>query len=265
MQKPHISSSQLGSSGPLVIKEEDKEPILGAEYLSSRCVLFTYFQGDINAVVDEHFSRALSNVTVFPDSTNHKAIRDGSFPMNQRSLPSSFWNSSYQSAAASSNLSALHTEPSFHGDPYSSVSLYSHLQQPCPETWHSSHHRHYSLGAVIGTQGSPCSCPGVHDMYGKPFDPHYSSLFVSPVKPHYCLTSSNPVLGHSPSACDLGAKEESRTGLTWSGTFTEQDLASTQHRQRSADTGEEQGSVLVSVTATSVLISFLHPSSVGLV
>ena len=30
-----------------------------AEYLSARCVLFTYFQGSIGDVVDEHFSRAL--------------------------------------------------------------------------------------------------------------------------------------------------------------------------------------------------------------
>ncbi|XP_052026310.1 transcription cofactor vestigial-like protein 1 [Apodemus sylvaticus] len=29
---------------------------------NSRCVLFTYFQGDIGSVVDEHFSRALSNL-----------------------------------------------------------------------------------------------------------------------------------------------------------------------------------------------------------
>ncbi|XP_039073083.1 transcription cofactor vestigial-like protein 1 isoform X2 [Hyaena hyaena] len=29
---------------------------------NSQCVLFTYFQGDIGSVVDEHFSRALSNV-----------------------------------------------------------------------------------------------------------------------------------------------------------------------------------------------------------
>lgn len=36
-----------------------------AEYLSSRCVLFTYFQGDISDVVDEHFSRALSQTGAF--------------------------------------------------------------------------------------------------------------------------------------------------------------------------------------------------------
>ncbi|XP_061697694.1 transcription cofactor vestigial-like protein 3 [Syngnathoides biaculeatus] len=35
----------------------------GAEYLNSRCILFTYFQGDISDVVDEHFSRALSQST----------------------------------------------------------------------------------------------------------------------------------------------------------------------------------------------------------
>ncbi|XP_023444241.1 transcription cofactor vestigial-like protein 1 isoform X2 [Dasypus novemcinctus] len=29
---------------------------------NSRCILFTYFQGDISSVVDEHFSRALGNV-----------------------------------------------------------------------------------------------------------------------------------------------------------------------------------------------------------
>ncbi|XP_036917883.1 transcription cofactor vestigial-like protein 1 [Sturnira hondurensis] len=29
---------------------------------NSRCVIFTYFQGDTSSVVDEHFSRALSNI-----------------------------------------------------------------------------------------------------------------------------------------------------------------------------------------------------------
>lgn len=29
---------------------------------SSNCVIFNYFQGDIGSVVDEHFSRALSNI-----------------------------------------------------------------------------------------------------------------------------------------------------------------------------------------------------------
>lgn len=45
----------------------------GAEYLNSRCVLFTYFQGDISDVVDEHFSRALSQSSTFSSET--KPIR----------------------------------------------------------------------------------------------------------------------------------------------------------------------------------------------
>lgn len=73
MQDPQDSVSRLGPSGPPAIKEEDKELPPGAEYLSSRCVLFTYFQGDISAVVDEHFSRALSHTTVY--SSSHKAGR----------------------------------------------------------------------------------------------------------------------------------------------------------------------------------------------
>lgn len=40
-------------------KEKQEAP--EAEYLTSRCVLFTYYQGDISSVVDEHFSRALSS------------------------------------------------------------------------------------------------------------------------------------------------------------------------------------------------------------
>lgn len=76
MQDPQESSgSRLGPQGPPVIKEEDKDQPPGAEYLSSRCVLFTYFQGDISAVVDEHFSRALSHSTVYPAQSSHKSVR----------------------------------------------------------------------------------------------------------------------------------------------------------------------------------------------
>ena len=71
-----------------VIKEEDcgrdnKEPSPPeAEYLSARCVLFTYFQGDISTVVDEHFSRALSQSSGYAASggnnnNNNKSARGG--------------------------------------------------------------------------------------------------------------------------------------------------------------------------------------------
>ncbi|XP_045560854.1 transcription cofactor vestigial-like protein 3 [Salmo salar] len=54
----------LGSSGSNGAWGKDSQPA-EAEYLSSRCVLFTYFHGDIGDVVDEHFSRALSQTSAF--------------------------------------------------------------------------------------------------------------------------------------------------------------------------------------------------------
>lgn len=149
--------------------------------------------------------------------------------MSQRSFPPSFWNSSYQPSVSStlgSALSAPHTELPFPGDPYSSVSLHSHLHQSSPDAWHPSHHHHhhhhhpYSLGGAISTQGSAYPRPGVHEMYGTAFDPRYGSLLVPSVRPHHRLTSSSSVPGPSASPCDLGGKGESGTGSAWSGAFT---------------------------------------------
>ncbi|NXU74088.1 VGLL2 protein, partial [Oreotrochilus melanogaster] len=112
-----------------------------AEYINSRCVLFTYFQGDISAVVDEHFSRALSQPSSFslgsPKAVRNAASwRDGSFPMSQRSFPPSFWNSTYQTSSVPATLSsplaaAAHSELPFAAaaDPYAPASLHGHLHQ----------------------------------------------------------------------------------------------------------------------------------------
>ncbi|KAA8582860.1 hypothetical protein FQN60_015406 [Etheostoma spectabile] len=213
MQDPQDSGSRLGPPGPPSIKEEDKELPPGAEYLSSRCVLFTYFQGDISAVVDEHFSRALSHTTAYPAASSHKAVRGVSY---QPSVSSTLGGA----------LTAPHTELPFPGDPYSSASLHSHLHQPSPDSWHPSHHHHhhhhhpYSLGSAIGSQGSAYPRPGVHEMYGTAFDPRYGSLLVPSVRPHHRLTSASSVPGPSASPCDLGGKGDSGTGSAWSGAFT---------------------------------------------
>ncbi|XP_061899533.1 transcription cofactor vestigial-like protein 2a isoform X1 [Entelurus aequoreus] len=222
-----MQDPQGGPPGLHTIKEEDKEVSPGTEYLSARCVIFTYFQGDISAVVDEHFSRALSQTaSLYPSSSGHKAPKDGSFPMSQRSFPPSFWHSSYQSSVSSSLASALsapHSELAFTGDPYSPSPLHSHLHQPSPDTWHASHHHHhpYSLGGAIGTQGSHYTRPAMHEMYGATFDPRYGSLLVPSVRPHHRLTSgSSSVPGSSSSPCDLGCKGEPGTGSAWSGSFS---------------------------------------------
>lgn len=80
-----VSSGSSFSNLPgTSIKEEDcareKDHPPEAEYISSRCVLFTYFQGDISSVVDEHFSRALSQPSSYvPSSTSSKSARGTSF------------------------------------------------------------------------------------------------------------------------------------------------------------------------------------------
>ncbi|XP_061610838.1 transcription cofactor vestigial-like protein 2a isoform X2 [Phyllopteryx taeniolatus] len=228
MQDPQDagSSNRLGPPGSPTIKEEDKELPPGAEYLNARCVLFTYFHGDISAVIDQHFSRALSHASSSSSSSyppsSHKTPKDGSFPMSQRNFPASFWNSSYPSPVPSSLASALsapHSELAFAaGDPYAPSPLHGHLHQPGPDAWHPSHPHHhhhhhpYSLGGSMGAQGSTYPRPAVHEVYGAAFDPRYGSLLVPSVRPHHCLASSGG------SACDLGGKGES--AAAWSGSFS---------------------------------------------
>ncbi|XP_074771220.1 transcription cofactor vestigial-like protein 1 isoform X2 [Athene noctua] len=70
---------------------KNKEPVK-TEW-GSQSVVFTYFQGDINSVVDEHFSRALSNAKNPQDlSTKHKGetvvLKNGQYqPSALRSHP----------------------------------------------------------------------------------------------------------------------------------------------------------------------------------
>ncbi|XP_068930246.1 transcription cofactor vestigial-like protein 1 [Petaurus breviceps papuanus] len=73
----------------------DKQQPIKTEW-SSRYVLFTYFHGDINSVVDEHFSRALRNAKkpneLSTQDRNEAAIPNGDNPLhpNQWSF-SSHW------------------------------------------------------------------------------------------------------------------------------------------------------------------------------
>ncbi|XP_053316672.1 transcription cofactor vestigial-like protein 2 isoform X2 [Spea bombifrons] len=243
-----VSSVSSGSSFsshvvPPNIKEEDcspdKERPPEAEYINSRCVLFTYFQGDISSVVDEHFSRALSQSSSYsPSGSNGKSSRssnswrDSSYPMNQRSFPPSFWNSSYQppavtassslSSSLASPLSGPHAEIPFGADPYSTASLHSHLHQAPPEPWHHAHHHHhhhhpYSIGGAINSQASSYPRASMHEVYSTHFDPRYSSLLVpASVRPHRISPA-----GTTPAAaqCDLGKGEPATSAWTAPGPF----------------------------------------------
>ncbi|XP_048348252.1 transcription cofactor vestigial-like protein 2 isoform X2 [Sphaerodactylus townsendi] len=236
------SSSFASPAAAASIKEEEecspeKERPPEAEYINARCVLFTYFQGDISAVVDEHFSRALSQPSSYSPSSSGSsssgsakaarsasAWRDGSFPMSQRSFPPSFWNSTYQPSSVPASLGSPlaatgHTElPFATADPYSPGSLHSHLHQGGPEPWHPAHHHHHHHHhhhPYIGTQSSSYPRPTtVHEVYSPHFDPRYGSLLVpaASVRPHRLTPASVPT-SVSPQ-CELGKNEPATSAWT---------------------------------------------------
>ncbi|XP_029452300.1 transcription cofactor vestigial-like protein 2 isoform X1 [Rhinatrema bivittatum] len=253
MQEAPESGGSFSSQAPASIKEEEegggggpeKERPPEAEYINSRCVLFTYFHGDISAVVDEHFSRALSQPSSYAPgggsggggsssgakvSRSSGSWREDSFPMSQRSFPPSFWNSTYQPSAVAASLSSSlssplggpHTELPFGADPYSTASLHGHLHQGPPEPWHHAHHHHhhhpYSLGGAISAQSSAYPRPSMHEVYGAHFDPRYSSLLVpTSVRPHRLTPATVPT--PATAQCDLGKSESVSSAWTTPGPF----------------------------------------------
>ena len=67
------SLASVGSGTPKQEYEKSAEEPLNTVYLSSNCVLMTYFSGDIATNVDEHFTRALSNPSSFsPENPGSK-------------------------------------------------------------------------------------------------------------------------------------------------------------------------------------------------
>ncbi|KAM5263078.1 transcription cofactor vestigial-like protein 2 isoform 2-T2 [Ctenodactylus gundi] len=218
-------SSSFSSQAPASIKEEEgspeKEHPPEAEYINSRCVLFTYFQGDISSVVDEHFSRALSQPSSYsPSCASSKAPRssgpwrDGCFPMSQRSFPASFWNSAYPAPAPpplGSPLAAAHSELPFAAEPYPAGALHGPLGQAAPDAWphappHAPPHAHaaYALGASAAAYPRAA----VHDVYAPHFDPRYAPLLVPAAAGRPARLGPAPAPAPRSPPCELPAKGE---------------------------------------------------------
>ncbi|KAM4796870.1 transcription cofactor vestigial-like protein 3 [Rhinophrynus dorsalis] len=223
---------------PTKQEEDEKEQPAEMEYLNSRCVLFTYFQGDIGAVVDEHFSRALSQISSCnPDNSTVKSKlganslwRESSAISCQRtSIPPSLWTNSYQTppsaclsgvhpdfAATASGTFSTTDHNSWPGD-----SLHQTVPPPPPaESWH------YPLASQTSTPYTH-----MHDVYmyhrhahphmhhhhhhhhpSSHLDPRYGPLLMPSVRaPRIASTQ-----------CDA-TKTDSTTGTTaspaWTGAF----------------------------------------------
>uniref|UniRef100_A0A3B3S760 Vestigial-like family member 2b n=1 Tax=Paramormyrops kingsleyae TaxID=1676925 RepID=A0A3B3S760_9TELE len=158
-------------------KEKREEP--EAEYLSSRCILFTYYRGDISSVVDEHFSRALSAYMEGESKRHNAAVRaDHPTLSGRRNFPPSFWDSNYPSAH--SRLPPEGAAP-YPVDPYS-PSLHPGLPHPHPhphpaETW----------GYAQGQTFTPAQ--SLHELYTPAgLEPHYSPLLMPAIRPAHLPT-----------------------------------------------------------------------------
>ncbi|KAJ0005879.1 hypothetical protein NQD34_015773 [Periophthalmus magnuspinnatus] len=159
---------------PLDTDLKDSNQPAEAEYLSARCVLFTYFRGEIGDVVDEHFSRALSQASSFSSeskplqvtqptpSTSSGAWKDGSSPLE--SPTHSGWTSSCPSQ------SSIPVHPDFSSSPISfppegplwtgHVFSQSSLPPPPPPPTTLADSWSYSLNPQTSS-----SYPNVQDVY----------------------------------------------------------------------------------------------------
>uniref|UniRef100_H3BVZ4 Vestigial like family member 3 n=1 Tax=Tetraodon nigroviridis TaxID=99883 RepID=H3BVZ4_TETNG len=104
------------------LEQKDSAQPTETEYLGSRCVLFTYFQGEIGDVVDEHFSRALNQSGTFGGDTkqirvSQPSASNGSWKdCGSEGQSTPIWSGAYP-AQSSSCLSSLH--PDFAPSPVS--------------------------------------------------------------------------------------------------------------------------------------------------
>nr|XP_005301105.1 transcription cofactor vestigial-like protein 1 isoform X1 [Chrysemys picta bellii]XP_042707075.1 transcription cofactor vestigial-like protein 1 isoform X1 [Chrysemys picta bellii]XP_042707076.1 transcription cofactor vestigial-like protein 1 isoform X1 [Chrysemys picta bellii] len=172
----------------------------------SQSVVFTYFQGDLNSVIDEHFSRALSNAKNPQDlSTKHKSedvtLKNDSHMSPHQWNFSSHWTKSYQSSPATNtsnsdlNLSAATI------DHHQASVLRNPPIQPA-DLWHFPSIANPSLTE----SGYPRSLPDPQMVQGPMSDGKYGSL-LDFLQQERCPASSQEsiVKQSSSSACITGS------------------------------------------------------------
>ncbi|CAH0729076.1 unnamed protein product, partial [Brenthis ino] len=138
-----------------------------AQYVSANCVVFTHYSGDVAAVVDEHFARALSL----------DKPKEG-VPMASRNLPASFFNA----AAAGPACAGLDL---YDYDPWHQhYAGYGHAAHRHAAEYHAAAAHHNMAAAGYG--GLLLGRGGLHAQY-KPVDwghahasPHLDPAACSP-------------------------------------------------------------------------------------
>uniref|UniRef100_A0A8C5MZJ8 Vestigial like family member 1 n=1 Tax=Leptobrachium leishanense TaxID=445787 RepID=A0A8C5MZJ8_9ANUR len=105
--------------------------------LGSRCVVFTYYQGDINSVVDEHFSRAL-RTTKDPQDLRTKNRGDEYLQKNMSNVqPDDIdWNKPYASSPSLRMAAPMLTTL---GSPVDHYPVFQGHHTPPPDLYHYHH------------------------------------------------------------------------------------------------------------------------------
>ncbi|KAM4625421.1 transcription cofactor vestigial-like protein 2b [Polymixia lowei] len=190
------SSSSSSSSYPAAASRpeegpKEKQEAPEAEYLTSRCVLFTYYHGDISSVVDEHFSRALSS---YMDGEGKRRMPDQQgtdtpSPRSRRSFPPSFWDSNYPPPQSRSLCET--GVPAYSMDPYAS-GLHPGLPHPHPHSHPHAHpHSHPHPPESWGYPQTQAYGPPrpLHELYSpSALEPHYGPLLMPTVRPAHLPT-----------------------------------------------------------------------------
>lgn len=135
--------------------------------------MFTYYSGDISAVVDEHFSRALSEPSAYDGTSSCKAggaqLKDAP-PMSQRNFPASFWNCQQQSSAGGSPSHGMGGSVAMSGP----VDLYTGGEAHHPYHSHHAHH-HASAANAAALHASLQSDPWHYALTAPQAGPYRSS------------------------------------------------------------------------------------------
>uniref|UniRef100_A0A8C4WS86 Transcription cofactor vestigial-like protein 2 n=2 Tax=Eptatretus burgeri TaxID=7764 RepID=A0A8C4WS86_EPTBU len=184
-QRPHRMESpkdvQVDASlDPESEREEPRE----AEYLTPRCVLFTYFRGDTASVVDAHFSRALGGArppvrpSACPGGSKAGAASAGQWKDESSSLttqrtvqPSAFWSGAPPPGPGEASSSGPSGELSF----TAATSLATHPGAAPAGMSAVEHAWHFHLPAANAAAYAHAR-PALHELYPAHLDPRYGHI-----------------------------------------------------------------------------------------
>lgn len=152
-----ISSRNLPASAPDEDDDDDEVTSPGgsrAQYVSANCVVFTHYSGDVESVVDEHFSRALSSASAGSEPKTSTSTTKESSPLSTRNLPASFWNSNYTGASSSvtPHHGDFYSDPMYHSPSTAGDPWHTHYQQYTAAAHHHhravhEYHHHHNMAA----------------------------------------------------------------------------------------------------------------------